>query len=301
MFKDKIYPDEKENDSTTWFSEEITISLEGHDNSMKKSTTSNNLKAFIENSKKPIYLPSLITNNNILSIKDIFNNYNIKSNDESEEEPDIYFNLNINEKNKKNTKKIPFKIIYPKPLTLFTYSKERIIEDEDFKFFLGKKKIRSAKRSKRGRYRDNLRKMFFTQFLNTALIRCLNENLEKENYQMEFKKFPRSFVEGMTKEKTKKILQMNLLRIYETKDLYKNEDINKYENNLKIVNTIKNDKNYVFQKILDMKFSELLEEYSTSDEFENDCNLRRIKNSISDIDFKKYVFIGKSFKKFYWN
>ena len=293
MSNSGFYPKEYENKTMNIFSNESSITF--NDCSTYNSSTDNNIELFFKKaSKKFVYLPPL---GNTIKINEspfnIFNNSIEEFLNYNNISFENIYEINQNEKKEKYFKN--FEVIYPIELKLFTHTKPRVIGDENY---LNKKRYRSKQRTNRGRNTDNFRRMFKTEFLNGALPKKLNEILIEEGYNIKFDKFPHDFATDVSRKNCQKIYQMTLLEIYENKKLYKDIKMDNFYHNLHVVNILKKDKNYKFKKIFWMKFSRILEDYLTSDEFENNANSRKERLKLSELHYQRYIYHSKSFIKF---
>ena len=155
-----------------------------------------------------------------------------------------------------NKKRI-FKVIYHKK------DNECLSEEDNYDF---SKKERSEEKKRRYFYRDNILQKIKRNFFNVYIIKHLNNILKKEESNIFFDLFPQSFVNDVSKELNKQILNMTLKEIFKTKDLYKGKKINKYHYNLNVINSIKN-KNSKINDLLDKKYIDHYKEYLNSNEY----------------------------------
>jgi hypothetical protein len=185
-------------------------------------------------------------------------------------------------------KKRIFKVIYPRK----DNSINKCLSEEDNYDF--NKKERSKEKKGRYYYRDNILQKIKRNFFNVYIIKHLNNILKKEELNLLFDLFPQTFVNNVSKELNKKILDMNLKDVFKTKDLYKGNKINKYYYNLNIINSIK-DKNSKINELLEKKYIEHYKDYLNSDEYKNKIN--EIKEHYKkDIKYiKKYISISKHY------
>ena len=86
------------------------------------------------------------------------------------------------------------------------------------------KRKRFQKRRPRKDNQDNIRKKIKRGFFNSALIKKLNEKLQRIGNKKYFKKFSQKFVSDVNKKRNKEIFNMTLFEILEKKELYLNED-----------------------------------------------------------------------------
>ena len=162
------------------------------------------------------------------------------------------------------------------------------------------------KRSKRKRPRkenkDNIRRKIKRAFFNSALINMLNKKLKSSHIIQYFEKFPQIFVGDDNKNNNKKIVDMTLLEIFKTKELYAKESkkgLMKYEHNLKVVLSEEIKKNEEINIILNKKFSELYTEYINSDEF-NIYEINRLKKKKMGDDYiNRYKYLAKNLIEYF--
>ena len=194
----------------------------------------------------------------------------------------------FDEPDKLLNKKRIFKVIYPEKDNSIN---ECLSEEDNYDF---NKKERSKEKKGRYYYRDNILQKIKRNFFNVYIIKHLNNILKKEELNLLFDLFPQTFVNNVSKELNKKILDMTLIDIFKTKDLYKGKKINKYYYNLNIINSIK-DKNSKINELLEKKYIEHYKEYLNSDEYKKKIN--EIKEHYKeDIKYiKKYISISKHY------
>ena len=236
--------------------------------------------------------------NNYLNLASyLFIPENIIPLDEKEEknnckEPEFEPNLS-NNKPKKNI----FKVEYPDNISLFTESESTLNIGEQETFIFKRHKRLARKYSK-----DNIRKKIKREFFNNMIITKLNEKLKSIGSKLYFIGFPQSFVGDIKRSTNKEILYLTLGKIFETKEIInpKNAvDLDKYEHNLKVIKSPDVNENEEFQKILNMRYCELFEEYLNSDEFKvNVFNKLKRKNLDNDY-IKKYQYLSKHFLSFF--
>ena len=225
----------------------------------------------------------------------IFNNQ--ISLDEDEEEIDPYqFQFN-----KKHKKKI-FEVIYPaKNKKIFTeseilYNPMDLFESCDF----GKKQ-RSKVKQPRFSNKDNIRRVVKRRFDNTHLKNTFNKKLKKAGYKNFIECFPPEFAGNVTREINSSIINMTFGQILTDKSIYSGKKLYQYENNLKIVNSIKKDQNSDLNEMLNKKYSTLFEEYLNSDDFKI-AEIERLRNKQKSILYiKKYEYLAKNLIKFFAN
>jgi hypothetical protein len=92
---------------------------------------------------------------------------------------------------------------------------------------------------------------------------------------------------------------MTLKGIFEKKELYQENELEKYYNNLKVIESedIKNDAET--KRIINKKFSELFEEYVNSEEFQVK-EIERLKEKKMEDDYiLKYINVAKYYVEYF--
>ena len=185
--------------------------------------------------------------------------------------------------------------------SLFKNTESDSISDKEKEIkFIGIK--RSKVKRPRKENQDNIRRKIKRAFFNKALIKKLNNKLKSSGSIKYLEKFPQIFVCDVNKNKNKKIMDMTLKKIFETKELYANEDkegLFKYEFNLKVIQSEEIEKNEEFQKILNKKFSELYTEYINSDEFNIDEINRLKEKKMGDEYINRYKYLAKNLVEYF--
>lgn len=206
--------------------------------------------------------------------------------------------LNFNSSNS-NKKKYVFKVNYPDKISLFTNTENPPIlevKDSDISF------LKRKKRMPRKYNKDNIRKKIKREFLNNVLIKKLNQKLKSFGSNLYFLRFPQSFVGDILIRTNREILNMKLREIFEKKEIINpmnGIDLMNYEHNLKVVKSGDITKNEEFQKILNMTYCELFEEYLNSDEFKIDVVIQLKQKKMTDDYIKKYIYLSKHFIEFF--
>ena len=168
------------------------------------------------------------------------------------------------------------------------------INDENFL-----KRKRYPQKRRRRENQDNMRKKIKRGFMNIALITKINVNLKLNNIISYLEKFPQNLVCDVTKKTNKDLIDMTLEQIFEKKELYDEDDLSKYEHNLKVIKSKEVQQNSELKAILNKKYSELFEEYINSKEFKVDEINRLRKNKMSDSYIERYIYLSKHFIKFF--
>ena len=168
------------------------------------------------------------------------------------------------------------------------------INDENFL-----KRKRYPQKRRRRENQDNIRKKIKRGFLNKALITKINDILKSNDIAFYLEKFPQNLVCDVTKKTNKDLIDMTLEQIFEKKELYDEDDLSKYEHNLKVIKSKEVQQNSELKAILNKKYSELFEEYINSKEFKID-EINRLKdNEMENIYIERYIYLSKHFIEFF--
>ena len=173
-------------------------------------------------------------------------------------------------------------------------------EEDEVGIFIGVK--RAAIRRQRRFNKDNIRRKIKRSFLNKAFIKKLNDKLKEIKSKKYFRKFPSIFISDIDRKRNKQLFNMTLLEIFEKKELYINDKENGLENylhNLKVVQSEEVKENEEFKKILNKTFSEFYEEYINSNEFKNEEIERLKKNNMEDDYIQRYIYLSKHLIEFF--
>jgi hypothetical protein len=206
--------------------------------------------------------------------------------------------------NIENKKRI-FKVNYPDRVSLFTNTERNITSNEEKKEKDNEKVNQLLKRKKRRprkENKDNIRRKIKRGFLNTGVIQKLNQKLVNYGSKLYFTRFPQSFVSDIFRKTNKEIVNMTLAEIFVNKEINmgkRQADLNNYYHNLKVVNSDEIKENEELQKILNMKYCDLFEDYLNSDEFKIDEINRLKRKNMSEEFINRYVNISKTFIEFF--
>jgi len=212
------------------------------------------------------------TNSNLCSDEICFNNNNIKKEPNPNENKEIKFFI-INE-----TKKV-------KPV------KKSL-------FFLGQKKKRNKNRKKfESSRQDNDRTKFVRQVFNTYWYGKL-PNIFKKNKTNKIKKFPQGFINETAKIRGQDYLDKSIKYFYSEKKLYKQTELESYFNyNINFINKLMegNEKDDL-EKLFDIKYTDLINEYLESKEFQKFIESMKRKDIFEANKFKYFAenFINNS-------
>ena len=234
--------------------------------------------------------PSLTKRNSVNSFEE---------NDKDKKSNKVMFKVkSMNAQNKKQI----FKVNYPDKVSLFTNTEKDNIPDEVKEKKMVKEIIKRKKRRPRKENKDNIRRKIKRGFLNTGVIKKLNQKLKNIGSNLYFMRFPQSFVSDIYRKTNKEVVNMTLAEIFVNKEINTSKnrpDLNNYYHNLKVVNSDEIKKNEEMQKILNMKYCDLFEEYINSDEFKID-EINRLKRKNMNEEFiNRYINVSKTFIKFF--
>ena len=171
----------------------------------------------------------------------------------------------------------------------------------------------NRKKHKRKYKPDDIRKKIKARF-HKSIKNIINENLRKAGSRKVFTFLPQTFVSSISREKNKEIfnlslrelLQMNFVNDNEEEKKYQNKrvDLAKYQKNVKVLEYLDKHpdicQNSGFDIISKMKYSELLEEYFHSDEFQRAIIKLREENEDEDY-IREYIHRAKTYIKFFEN
>ena len=223
---------------------------------------------------------------------------NIPINSLSQKIPDIIIPIEsssskLNQKIEKN--KI-FMTIYPKRVTIFSKAENKfeIIKINSSEKFINKKRRRNKE--------DDIRRMIGRRFFNDVLLNSINAILKKVGYKNTFEKFQQDVIYYLVKKYNKRVLDMTLEEIFTKKELYNENNLEKYNHNLKLINQIKSDEFVDIREIsqidviLNMRYYDLFKEYLASNEFIEEIN--RLKSNNKKFDnfyIEQYIYYNYHF------
>lgn len=219
----------------------------------------------VDNSNEPIIFP-----------KGIYDNYSNQI---------IYEALNETKKNSNKPKKTVRKIFtnYPK----ISRRKKKNIE-------------------KRKDNTDNIRRKIKSHFIK-RLIKEINKKLKNAGSKYIFKLLPQPFVCNLSKKLNRLTLDLTLKEIFMKNfcngNKVKKADLNKYKHNLFVLNYLENNQTICeksnFNKIKNMKYSQIFNEYLSSNEFGLEITTLKIKES--DKYIKNYIVKARNLLDFFLN
>ena len=196
---------------------------------------------------------------------------------------------------------------------LFLFRKEE--NENDFfnslkKYMKKEKRKREKMRKKRKFKSDDIRKKIKSRFHKT-IKNIINENLKKEGSKELFDFLPQSFVSNISKGKNKEVMNLTYKQILETdftKEIgnlnnhQKIIDLKKFENNLKVLNYLKNNPsisiNSGFEFFSKMTYAEILREYFASKEFEESIIKLKLEEENEDY-INEYILKAKTYVDFF--
>ena len=202
------------------------------------------------------------------------------------------------EQNKSIKAKKIFLTIYPKKVSLFTKAKTEInfLTEKANNELIGNKRRRNKE--------DDIRRMIGRRFFNDILLNLINDLLKEYGSIILFEKIQQDVVYDLVKKNNKKLLDMSLKQIFVKKELYRGKKMEKYFHNLKLINLLKSQEydeireRTQIDRILNMKYNDLFQEYITSNEFIGEINrLKSNKTKFDDSYVEKYIYYSFNFIK----
>ena len=189
-----------------------------------------------------------------------------------------------------------FSTVYPKKVTIFTKP------EREFEFIKIKTEEEFLNKKRRRNKEDDIRRMIGRRFFNDVLLNLINAILKKAGCINVFEKFQQDVVYYLVKKFNKPVLNMTLEDIFTKKELYNDNNLEKYNHNLKLINQIKSDEfNDIreitqIDKILNMRYNDLFKEYLASKEFIEEIN--RLKGNNKKFDnfyIEQYIYYNYNF------
>ena len=150
--------------------------------------------------------------------------------------------------------------------------------------------------------KDNVRRKIKRRIFNSYLLDKLEKLRRYIKCKHYFKKFPSLFVYDIDRKRNKNYLNLTIKEIITNKEFYKakNEQEN-YRLNLKTVQNKEIKENEGFQKILNMTYRELIEEYINYEEFKiGELNHLKMKK-FDDKYINKYKELAEELINFFVN
>ena len=209
-----------------------------------------------------------------------------------EEVCEIPHELNINDLNKSIYKPL-FEDIKQKKFFLFScMEKDEHIEEGKI---LQRKRYKIKRKRKENQ--DNIRRKIKRTFLNSALIQKINMIIKNKGGILFFKKFQQHFVDDVSKKTNMELLNMTLEEIFRKKEMYIDKELPNYYHNLTLIESKEIPENEDLKNILNLKYSELYEEYINSKDFSIDVDRLKKKNN-DNFYIQKYINLAKHFIEF---
>ena len=174
----------------------------------------------------------------------------------------------------------------------------------------GKGKSLNKLKHKRKYKPDDIKKKIKARF-HKSIKNIINENLRKAGSKKLFTFLPQAFVSSISREKNRRelnlsfrdLLQKNFVNdVDEKKYKNRNVDFAKYQRNLSVLKYLDENpeicRNSGFDLISKMKYSDLLDEYFQSDEFER--AIFKLREEQEDEDYiREYISKSKTYVKFF--
>lgn len=205
---------------------------------------------------------------------------------------EIPHELNINDLNKSIYKPL-FEDIKQKKFFLFScMEKDEHIEEGKI---LQRKRYKIKRKRKENQ--DNIRRKIKRTFLNSALIQKINMIIKNKGGILFFKKFQQHFVDDVSKKTNRELLNMTLEEIFRKKEMYIDKELPNYYHNLTLIESKEIQENEDLKNILNLKYSELYEEYINSKDFSIDVDRLKKKNN-DNFYIQKYINLAKHFIEF---
>ena len=201
-----------------------------------------------------------------------------------------------------------FDVITPTPKILEkdeSIEEDSIISEKKYQFDFDNvddvKRERFLQRRRRRENQDNMRKKIKRTFLNNYLFNKINDLLKKgKKRHNNFERFPQKFVSDVVKKANNDILKLTLKQIISKKDLcFNQKDLDNYNHNMKVLESLENEKNIELEKILNTMYKDLFNEYINSDEFKIDEINRLKQKNMNDWYIKIYVNLSRHFIEFF--
>lgn len=173
-----------------------------------------------------------------------------------------------------------------------------------------KEKLSNKHKNKRKYKPDDIRKKIKARF-HKSIKNIINENLKQAGSKMFFSFLPQIFISSIARDKNHQVLDLTYRQILEkdfitgvdeTKYKNKSVDLAKYKNNLKVLEYLDRNMDICeksgFDIISNMKYSNLLDEYFTSNEFQHAIKKLQEENEEEDY-IKEYIKKAKNYVKFF--
>ena len=142
--------------------------------------------------------------------------------------------------------------------------------------------------------KDNIKVMIVRYFFNKYLRSILNEKLKNVECIFSFDCFPKIFTKTSANKKNRKIWKKKLIQIFEEKELYNEEDLQKYFFNKDVIRRLKLEDNKSFFEA--SKLDEILNE-KISDIYIKCLDSKEYKEEIKTLEINKNKFFADEWKK----
>ena len=142
--------------------------------------------------------------------------------------------------------------------------------------------------------KDNIKVMIVRYFFNKYLRSILNEKLKNVECLFSFDCFPKIFTKTSANKKNRKIWKKKLIQIFEEKELYNEEDLQKYFFNKDVIRRLKLEENKSFFEA--SKLDEILNE-KISDIYIKCLDSKEYKEEIKTLEINKNKYFADEWKK----
>ena len=136
--------------------------------------------------------------------------------------------------------------------------------------------------------------MIVRYFFNKYLRSILNDKLKNVKCLFSFDCFPKIFTKTSANKKNRKIWKKKLIQIFEEKELYNEEDLQKYFFNKDVIRRLKLEENKSFFEA--SKLDEILNE-KISDIYIKCLDSKEYKEEIKTLEINKNKFFADEWKK----
>ena len=142
--------------------------------------------------------------------------------------------------------------------------------------------------------KDNIKVMIVRYFFNKYLRSILNDKLKNVKCLFSFDCFPKIFTKTSANKKNRKIWKKKLIQIFEEKELYNEEDLQKYFFNKDVIRRLKLEENKSFFEA--SKLDEILNE-KISDIYIKCLDSKEYKEEIKTLEINKNKYFADEWKK----
>ena len=142
--------------------------------------------------------------------------------------------------------------------------------------------------------KDNIKVMIVRYFFNKYLRSILNEKLKNVECLFSFDFFPKIFTKTSANKKNRKIWKKKLIQIFEEKELYNKEDLQKYFFNKDVIRRLKLEENKSFFEA--SKLDEILNE-KISDIYIKCLDSKEYKEEIKTLEINENKYFADEWKK----